>query len=306
VTGELELTVGRYTVKVTHPDKLVFPKDGFTKRDLALYYHTVGPHMLPHIRGRPLVLHRFPDGIDRPGFIQQEADDYFPKWVQRVTVSKVSGGTITHPMVGNVAALVYLTNLGTVTIHNWLSRADRPRVPDRLIFDLDPPDDDFGPVRSVATLLREVLQRLGLPPFIMTTGSRGAHVVVPIQRNLDFDDVRAFADRVAGLLAARYSKLITIKERVEERAGRLYIDTKRNAYGQTAVAPYAVRAKPGAPVATPVDWSEIDEPGFTSRRYNIREVPARLADRGDPWANLDRHAGDLMEARRKLDRLNRR
>ncbi len=305
MTGELELTVGRYTVKVTHPDKLVFPKDGFTKRDLALYYHTVGPYMLPHIRGRPLVLHRFPDGIDRPGFIQQEADDYFPKWVQRVTVSKVSGGTITHPMVDNVAALVYLTNLGTVTIHNWLSRADRPRVPDRLIFDLDPPDDDFGPVRSVATLLREVLQRLGLPPFIMTTGSRGAHVVVPIQRNLDFDDVRAFADRVAGLLAARYSKLITIKERVEERAGRLYIDTKRNAYGQTAVAPYAVRAKPGAPVATPVDWSEIDEPGFTSRRYNIREVPARLADRGDPWANLDRHAGDLMEARRKLDRLNR-
>lgn len=306
MTGELELTVGRYTVKVTHPDKLVFPKDGFTKLDLALYYHTVGSHMLPHIRGRPLVLHRFPDGIDRPGFIQQEADDYFPKWVQRVTVSKVSGGTITHPMVDNVAALLYLTNLGTVTIHNWLSRADRPRVPDRLIFDLDPPDDDFGPVRSVATLLREVLQRLGLPPFIVTTGSRGAHVVVPIQRNLDFDDVRAFADRVAGLLAARYSKLITVEERVEKRAGRLYIDTKRNVYGQTAVAPYAVRAKPGAPVATPVDWSEIDEPGFTSRRYNIREVPARLADRGDPWANLDRHAGDLMEARRKLDRLNHR
>lgn len=306
MTGELEVTVGRYTVNLTHPDKLLFPGDGFTKRDLALYYLKAGPHMLPHIRGRPLVLHRFPGGIGRPGFIQQEAEDYFPKWVRRVTVPKVSGGTITHPLVDNVAALVYLANLGTITVHSWLSRADRPRVPDRLVFDLDPPDEDFRPVRSTATLLREVLERLGLLPFIMTTGSRGAHVVVPIRRDLDFDDVRAFADRVAGLLAERHPELATTEERVEKRDGRLYIDTRRNAYGQTAVAPYAVRAKPGAPVATPVDWSEIDEPGFTSRRYNMRAVLARLADSGDPWADLPRHAGDLMAARRRLDRLNRR
>jgi len=306
VAEKLEITVGRYTVELTHPDKVLFPGDGFTKRDLAQYYLEVGPYMLPHLRGRPLVLHRFPGGIDRPGFIQQEAEDYFPEWVHRVTVPKVSGGTITHPMVENVAALVYLANLGTITIHYWLSRADRPREPDRLVFDLDPPDEDFGPVRAVAGLLRELLERLGLPPFILTTGSRGAHVVVPIERGLDFDDVRAFADRVAGLLAERHPELVTTEDRVEKRAGRLYIDTRRNAYGQTAVAPYAVRAKPGAPVATPVDWPGLDEAGFTSRRYNIREVPARLAAKGDPWANLDRHPGDLGEARRRLDRLGRR
>lgn len=301
-TEEIAVRVGRYAVRLTNPNKVLFPESGITKLELARYYLKVGPFMLSHLRGRPVVLHRFPDGIHRSGFIQQEAADYFPGWVHRATVPKVSGGTITHPTVANVTTLVYLANLGTITVHNWLSRADRPRQPDRLVFDLDPPDDDFGPVRTVARILRDSLEGLGLRPFVMLTGSRGAHVVVPIKRGPDFDDVRAFADRVAGLLAEKYPMLVTTEDRLEKRAGRLYVDTKRNAYGQTAVAPYAVRAKPGAPVATPVDWPDLDAAGLTSRRYNIREVPDRLARRGDPWARLGREAADLRAAWSRLGR----
>ncbi len=301
--AEISLRVGRYAVRLSSPDKVLFPDAALTKLDLARYYLAVGPFMLRHLRGRPVLVQRFPDGIDQPGFIQQEAPDHFPAWVRRVTVPKVGGGAITHATVENIASLLYLVNLNSVAIHAWLSRVDRPRRPDRLIFDLDPPGDEFGPVREVALALRGLLESLGLRPFIMLTGSRGAHVTVPVRRELDFDEVRGFADRIAAHLVEACPDLATTEARIEARGGRLYIDTRRNAYGQTAVAPYSVRAKPGAPVATPIDWSELAEPGLTSRRYNIREIPARLAQRGDPWAGMGRAAVDLRRVR--LNRLGR-
>ena len=303
--AEANLRAGRYTVRITSPDKVLFPDVGVTKLELARYYLGVGPLMVRYLKGRPILVQRFPDGIDRPGFIQQEAPDHVPPWVRRVTVPKVGGGSITHATVDNTASLVYLVNLNTVAVHAWLSRFDRPRQPDRLIFDLDPPDDEFGPVRETALALRKLLDDLGLRPLIMLTGSRGAHVTVPIRRGPDFDEVRRFADQVAARLVEAYPDLVTTEARVEARDGRLYIDTRRNAYGQTAVAPYSVRAKPGAPVAVPIDWSELDEPGLTSRRYNIRDIPARLARRGDPWAGTGRHAADLRRAWARLARPGR-
>lgn len=303
--AEANLRAGRYTVRITSPDKVLFPDVGVTKLELARYYLGVGPLMVRYLKGRPILVQRFPDGIDRPGFIQQEAPDHVPPWVRRVTVPKVGGGSITHATVDNTASLVYLVNLNTVAVHAWLSRFDRPRQPDRLIFDLDPPDDEFGPVRETALALRKLLDDLGLRPLIMLTGSRGAHVTVPIRRGPDFDEVRRFADQVAARLVEAYPDLVTTEARVEARDGRLYVDTRRNAYGQTAVAPYSVRAKPGAPVAVPIDWSELDEPGLTSRRYNIRDIPARLARRGDPWAGTGRHAADLRRAWARLARPGR-
>ena len=299
--AEAKLRAGRYTVRITSPEKVLFPDAGITKLELAGYYLGVGPLMVPYLKGRPILVQRFPDGIDRPGFIQQEAPDHLPPWVRRVTVPKVGGGSVTHATVDNAASLVYLVNLNTIAVHAWLSRFDRPRQPDRLIFDLDPHDEAFGPVREAALALQELLAGLGLRPFVMLTGSRGAHVTVPIRRGPDFDEVRRFADQVAARLVEAYPDLVTTEARVEARGGRLYIDTRRNAYGQTAVAPYSVRAKPGAPVAVPIDWSELDEPGLTSRRYNIREIPARLARRGDPWAGIGRQAADLRRARARLD-----
>jgi len=301
VKTEAKLRAGRYTVRITSPEKVLFPDAGITKLELGRYYLGVGPLMVPYLKGRPILVQRFPDGIDRPGFIQQGAPDHLPPWVRRVTVPKVGGGTVTHATVDNAASLVYLVNLNTIAVHAWLSRFDRPRQPDRLIFDLDPHDEAFGPVREAALALQELLAGLGLRPFVMLTGSRGVHVTVPIRRGPDFDEVRRFADRVAARLVEAYPDLVTTEARVEARGGRLYIDTRRNAYGQTAVAPYSVRAKPGAPVAVPIDWSELDEPGLTSRRYNIREIPARLARRGDSWAGMGRQAADL---RRAWPRLN--
>ncbi len=293
---------GPYTVEASNEDKLLFPDDGLTKGDLIAYYDRIAPMMLPHLRERPLALHRYPDGIHRAGFVQQACPDYFPAWIARATVDK-EGGTITHAVCNHRAALVYLANQGVVTPHVWLSRTDRPRHPDRLVFDLDPPDDDTGLVRDAARAVRALLDDLGLPAYVMTTGSRGLHVVTPLDRSADYDTVRAFARDAADLLTHRHPDLLTTEPRRADRRGRLYLDTLRNAYGQTTVPPYAVRPRPGAPVATPLHWAEVDDPTLASDRYTIRNLFRRLAQVDDPWAGLARHAHALRAPRERLDAL---
>src|SRR5882672_5693145 len=156
-------------IEISRPDKVLFPEDGITKAELVEYYRRIGPVMLKHIRDRPVMMQRFPDGIHRDGFIQQQIPDYFPDWIQRVTVSK-ERGTITHAVCNNVASLVYMANQACITVHAWLSRTDRLECPDQMIFDLDPADDDFQNVRSSALGLRELLAELGLASFVKTTG----------------------------------------------------------------------------------------------------------------------------------------
>jgi bifunctional non-homologous end joining protein LigD len=294
--------VGRYRVAVSHPERLLFPADGLTKADLVDYYVAVAPVMLPHVRGRPVTMHRFPDGIEAGGFIQKEVPESAPAFVGRARVEK-EGGWITHAVCDNAASLAYLANIACITPHVWLCRVDRPGGPDRLVFDLDPPGQDFAPVRQAAHWMKALLDALDLPSFLMTTGSRGAHVTVPLDGRADFETVRAFADAVAGRLVAEHPGALTTAARKAERGTRLYLDTLRNNYAQTAVAPYAVRAKPGAPVATPISWSELDEPGLDARRWTLRTVFERLGGQGDAWDRIGRHARSVATARRRLDRL---
>ncbi|MCX4445329.1 non-homologous end-joining DNA ligase [Streptomyces sp. NPDC087866] len=270
----------RKVPEISRPDKVLFPDDGITKAELAAYYRTVAGRMLPHLRDRPLMLQRFPDGIGGHGFMQKDVPHYFPDWVHRVELPK-EGGTVTYPIADDTATLVYLAGQACITPHRFLSRADRPHHPDRLVFDLDPPGDDFAPVREAALGLHGLLEELELPSLVMTTGSRGLHVVVALDRRDDFDDVRAFARAVADALVARQPERFTTEARKKARGDRLYLDVQRNAYAQTAVAPYAVRARPGAPVAAPLAWEDVDDPALDARRWSLRDADALLER--DPW-----------------------
>ncbi|QGV77722.1 non-homologous end-joining DNA ligase [Streptomyces ficellus] len=291
---------GRRTVDVHRPDKVLFPGDGITKADLADYYRSVAPFMLPHLRGRPLMLERHPDGITGPRFMQKDTPDSYPDWVHRVEVAK-EGGTVTHTVCDDTATLVHLADQACVTLHRWQSKADRLQWPDRMVFDLDPPEDDFDAVRRAAHLLGELLDALKLPSHLMTTGSKGLHVIVPLDGHSEFDDVRAFARDVAEALAAAHPGELTTAARKQARGDRLYLDVQRNGYAQTAVAPYSVRARPGAPVATPMRWDQLDEPETHARRWTVATVLEQA--RSAPWDGAAARPRALGPARRRLDAL---
>jgi bifunctional non-homologous end joining protein LigD len=292
---------GRYTVDASNEQKVLFPDDGITKGDLMDYYETIAPRILPWLRDRPLVLQRFPDGIEEEGFYQKQVAQHFPDWITTVRVEKAEGDTQDLVVCDKKATLVHLANLGCVTLHPWLCRTDRLDHPDQLIVDLDPPSDDFGAVRAAARACRELFDELELPTFLKTTGSKGVHIVVPLDRKADFDSVRDFAREAMDVLADRRPDTLTTEIRKNKRRGRLFLDVARNAYAQTAVAPYSVRPLPGAPVATPIDWDELDD--VDARTFRIANVTER---RGDPWRGMARRAHGLGPARRRLARLRDR
>jgi bifunctional non-homologous end joining protein LigD len=292
----VKLRANGRSIEITHPDKVLFPDASVTKGDLAEYYRSVAPRLLPHLRGRPLALERFPDGSGGHGFMQKHVPAHAPGWVHHARVDRVEGDPIDMIVCDNAATLVYLANTAATTLHPWLSTTRHLHRPDRLIFDLDPDGSDFGTVRLAATALRDLLEEAGLRSFPMTTGSRGLHVHVPITPREDFDEVRAFALDVARMLCDRYPDRLTTEVRKASRHGRLFVDTLRNAYGQHAVAPYSVRPLPDAPVATPLEWSEVDDPGLHSRRYTLPDIPGR----DDPWHGMHRAGRSLATARAKL------
>ena len=290
-----EVRAGRRRVRVTHPDKVLFPDDGITKADLIAYLVEVAPAMLPHVRDRPLSLHRFNDGLAGEGFFQKEIPRGAPDWVRRVRVPK-QGGTVCHPLAQDAAALAWLGNQNCITPHVWTSRVDRLDRPDRLVFDLDPAggDEDFGLVRRTARELRDLLSELGATAFAMTSGSRGVHVVVPLRRRYGFDRVEQAARTIAEELVARRPDDLTTAFRKQERGGRLFVDVLRTRWAQTTVAPYAVRARPGAPVAAPLRWRELEDGGLPrAGALTLRDVPGRLARDGDPWRDIAKAAGTL-------------
>lgn len=292
------------TVELSSLDKIYFPESGLTKGDLVDYYRRIAPAMLPHLRDRPISMQRFPDGIAASGFYQKEVPDYFPGWVRRVPVMVEEEGQ-EQPQVAcdDAATLVYVANQGCITPHIWLSRAGSLRRPDKLIFDLDPPGGDFQVVRTAALALYEVLSELDLPSFLMTTGSKGLHVALPLDGKADFYATRGFARDLAALLVAREPERYTLELRKNARQGRLFLDYLRNAYAATSVSPYAVRALPGAPVATPLDWDELRNRDLHSGYYTIDNIFRRLGQKEDPWRSFYQAPCNLDDARRRLERM---
>jgi len=293
------VTAPQPTFNVSRPDKVLYPGDGITKADIIDYYRRVAEHMLPLIGNRPLTMHRYPDGINGEHFFQKNVPDYFPKWIERISVGR--NHDYTQLVARRQQDLAYLANQACLTIHMWLSRKDKPSTPDRMILDIDPPGSDFRPVQLAARIILKHCRHHALPVYCMLTGSRGAHLVIPIRRKPDFDTVRAAAARFATRIADQSEDRLTTEQRKDDsREGRVYLDVSRNAYGQTTVAPYSLRASPGAPVATPVDPDELLRHNMHSQRYTIANLFRRLARISDPWRDLQRSAVSLATVQKAV------
>jgi bifunctional non-homologous end joining protein LigD len=294
--------VGRRTIKVSNLDKVFWPVSGFTKGDLIDYYDAVSGVMVPHVRNRLMTLERYPDGIQGERFFSKGIPKYFPDWIARKKVPK-SGGTVTHVVCNEAGTLVYLANQGAITQHVSLSRVKDIRVPDQMVIDLDPPEDGFKVARRTALTLKEMLESVGLVPYAKLTGSKGVHVMTPITPKLRFDKVREIALRLSEALVARHPKELTLEIKKAERAGRTLVDFMRNSYAQTVVAPYSVRARPGAPVAVPIEWEELEDKKLGPRSFSIVDVPKRVELQGDPWKGWGRKARSLGAAAKKIESL---
>jgi len=304
MAGKKKIHFDGKTVELSNLGKIFFPDALLTKGDMVEYYRKVADTMVRHTAGRPVAMNRFPDGIDGKHFFHKDVPDYFPDWIETKRIEKESG--ILHQLVCNDAAtLVYIANQGCITPHIWLSRVNKLHHPDKLVFDLDPPENgDFTPVRKAASVLRDTLKgELGLKSYVMTTGSKGIHVVVPLDASLEFDEVRKFARRVAKLISSRNPDEYTIETLRKKRKGRIFLDYLRNSYAQTSVAPYSVRARPGAPVATPLSWDEISRSSLTARTYTIENIFRRLGNKEDPWKDFFKNRQSIKSARNKLDDL---
>ncbi|MCL5436474.1 MAG: non-homologous end-joining DNA ligase [Candidatus Dependentiae bacterium] len=298
------ITLNRHKIDLTHEDKLLFPEVGVTKRDLIEYYRKIAPWMLRYTRDRFVAMLRMPDGMGGESFYQKNMPDNYPDWISSVTFSRKEDGRIRMVVIDNAATLVYLANQYCITPHVGLCRIDKTDAPDRLIFDFDPSKKNtFAQICTTALSLKKIFESVGLVPFVMTTGSRGLHVVVPLRRDSTFDEARAFCREIAKLLEATDPKHLTTEIRKKERHGRIYIDISRIAYAQTSVAPYAVRTRAVASVATPLGWDELNNKRLTSQSYTIKNIFARLKKRGDPWKNMARSARSLKKAWRTLTKM---
>jgi bifunctional non-homologous end joining protein LigD len=270
---------------ITHPDKVLFPDDGITKGDLAAYYEAIAPVMLPHLGRRPVTMERYPSGIGRKGFWQKNVSKGFPAWLERVEVPK-KDGVVHHPIVADLRSLLWVVNQNTITQHVWVSRVPDLYHPDLCVFDLDPARDDAAAARAAALGLRDLLKELGLRSWVKTTGSKGFHIVVPLDGRADTGDVARFADGVGRLFTRLAPNGLTQEFSKADRRGRIYVDTGRNGYSATFAAAYTVRARPGAPVSAPCTWEELERGKVAPRTFTLGTMPARIADVGDVWADL--------------------
>jgi bifunctional non-homologous end joining protein LigD len=290
---------------ITHPEKVLFPDDGITKGDLAVYYEAMAPVILPHLRGRPVTMERYPAGIGEKGFWQKDVSKGSPSWLQRVRVPK-KDGVVHHPVVTDTRSLLWLTNQNTITQHVWTSRVPHLHRPDLCVFDLDPSTDNVAEVRAAAIGLRDLLQELGLPSWVKTTGSKGFHIVAPIDGKTDIAVVARFANAVGALFVSLAPDRLTQEFSKVDRRGRIYVDAGRNGYSATFAAAYTVRARRGAPVSAPCTWEEIERGEVHPGTFTVRNMADRIAKVGDVWGDMRRRGRSLKRPREKLRRLSQR
>jgi bifunctional non-homologous end joining protein LigD len=288
-------------VTLTHLDKIFWPKEGFTKGDVIRYYERVADVILPYLRHRPMVLNRHPNGIKGASFFQKNVDPKrLPSYAKSVSIRARSTGRNVHYIVcDNKATLLYLANLGCIELHPWLSRVGRLNNPDFLVIDLDPHGTPFPQVVTVAKMARKIIAEAGGKSFVKTSGKTGIHIYVPLRGAHEFAYVRSIARLICKAVNKRLPKITSFAHRPAGR-GRIYLDYARNAIGQTAAAPYSLRAWPGATVSTPLEWSELTQ----SRRpgqFTMRTVFRRLNGKGDVWAAAFRKGVNLRRMERKLE-----
>jgi bifunctional non-homologous end joining protein LigD len=271
---------------ITHPEKLLFPESGITKGALCAYYEHIAGVMVPHIAGRPVTMERYPAGIGKKGFIQKDVSKGFPPWLARVEVERRDDkreGPVHYPLVDDARALLWLANQNSITPHVWTSRVPDLAHPDVCVFDLDPSNEDPEGLRAGALAVRALLDELALPSFVKTSGSKGFHIVVPLDGTADFETVWRFAHGAGAVLVKRHADLFTQEFIKADRAHRIFVDTGRNGQGATFAAVYAVRAKPGAPVSAPCTWAEVERGIVGPRTFTLATMARRLDEHGDLW-----------------------
>lgn len=278
---------------ITHPEKVLFPEDDITKGELAAYYEAIAPQMLPHIAGRPITMERYHRGIGSEGFFQKDVVKGFPEWLERVEVPK-KDGTVHHPVARDARSLLWLANQNSITPHVWISRTEKLYYPDICVFDLDPLEDDAAVLRGAALGLRELLGELGLESWVKTSGSKGFHIVVPLEPVAEYGTVARFAGAVGHAMVKRDPAHLTQEFAKADRGGRILVDTGRNGYSATFAAAYAVRARAGAPVSAPCTWEEVESGAAGPRSFTLRNMAKRVAKVGEVWA-------DLLTTKQRLD-----
>ncbi len=288
-------------VKVTNADKVWFPGHGITKGEVVSYYRSIAPFMLPFLRDRPLVLTRFPDGIEGKSFFQKDAPEWRPEWIRTVRVhSEDAGRDLDHFLVDDADGLAWLANLGTIPIHVWASRVGTLERPDWCVVDLDPKEAPFEHVVRLARAAKDLCDEIGLPAYPKTTGQKGLHVLVPLGGQLTHAQARTLGELLSRALEARRPEIATTARALSARGGKVYLDYLQNGYGKTIVAPYSVRPRPGAPVSAPLRWSEVSA-RLDPARFTIRSIRARAERLGaDPLAPVLTEKPDLLRALQRL------
>ncbi|HLJ49650.1 MAG TPA: non-homologous end-joining DNA ligase [Bryobacteraceae bacterium] len=287
---------------ITHPEKVLFPDDEITKGELASYYETIAPVMLPHIQGRPVTMERYHRGIGAAGFFQKDVSKGFPDWLERAEVPK-KGGTVHHPLANDTRSLLWMANQNSITPHVWISRVPDLFQPDICVFDLDPSADDPDALRAASLELRELMAELGLRSWVKTSGSKGFHIVVPLDQQAGYDEVASFAHHVGRLMVRRAPDRFTQEFHKVDRGHRILVDTGRNSYSATFAAPYAVRAKPSAPVSAPCTWEEIERGIANPRAFTLRTMANRIAEVGDVWEDMLHQQQPLRPASERLKKM---
>jgi bifunctional non-homologous end joining protein LigD len=279
--------VGGREVRLTNLDKPFWPQLGLVKRDLLQYYLDVAPVLLPHIRDRAMVMRRYPDGAAGKSFFMKEAPTPRPDWVRICAIDHGDDKVVRFPVIDDEPALLWVVNLGCIDLNQWYARCDDVNRPDYLHFDLDPSEGaEFPLVREAGLLVRAALTSLGMKPLVKTSGSRGLHVHVPIVRGPLQEDVLTFTKALATELAARHPKVLTVEYRKSTRPrGRVLVDYRQNAWGQTLASIYSVRPRPDATVSAPLSWDEVER-GATIEDFRLDNVRARIAKLGDLWKPL--------------------
>ncbi len=288
-------------VTISHPEKVLFPADGITKGEMAEYYRGVAALMVPHVARRPITMERFHRGIGEKGFYQKSVTKGFPKWLERAEAPKKEG-TVFHPLVTDARGLLWLANQNCITAHVWTARAPDLMHPDLLVFDLDPSEEDDDALRAATLLVRDELAELRLNSRVKTTGSKGFHVVVALDRSADYGECAGFAHAFGRAMAERYPQTFTQEFYKADRGHRILLDTGRNEYHATYAAPYAVRARDGAPVSAPCTWAEVESGVVGPRSLTLRGMRSRIDAVGDLWQDLHAEPQRLAPAAARVTR----
>ena len=287
-------------VHFTNLDKSFWPEDGYVKGDLVDYYREIAPWILPYLADRPVVLTRFPDGIHGKSFFQKNAPDFAPAWIRRVRL--YSEGSERDPdyfVADDPESLLYVANSAGIPLHIWQSRVANISRPDFCVLDLDPKDAPFADVVRIALFLKELCDRIGLPSFVKTSGSTGLHVLVPLGGQVTYEQSRNIGHLLALMAVRELDGIATVARLPARREGKVYVDYLQNGHGRLIVAPYCVRPLPGAPVSTPLGWSEVGA-GLSIADHTIRTVPQRMASRGDPMYEVLEARPDLAHGLERL------